>query len=263
MNGPFGESKISETGPRPRQNIASKKAEIDTMVGSLTNIGSVISKLAIDQRMTKEQIAALVSGINKSVVDTFGENCNEIVENATNEIARLEGIEQQQFITAMAEMERSQFLDAKAGLKAKLNALIDKITLDLTTHGEMIKFLNILIAYTSKFIDYLNDKNNEVKTTPIKNILLEIVNELIAKGFDKEPDYLFSWMLHYEPLTKNKTRVEGYSIYASKTKELYVWINDAINQTKDEWELNVCHCKAIGKNKPVFVASNCELITQE
>jgi hypothetical protein len=92
---------------------------------------------------------------------------------------------------------------------------------------------------------------------------LDVVNELRAKSFDKEPDYLFSWMLYYEPLTKTKTRVEGYSIYSSKTKELYVWINDVLNKTQDEWELNVCHCKAIGKNKPVFIASNCELIAQE
>jgi hypothetical protein len=70
-------------------------------------------------------------------------------------------------------------------------------------------------------------------------------------------------MLHYDPLTKTKTRVDGYSIYSSNTKELYIKINDAINQTTDDWELNVCHCKAAGKNKPVFVASNCELITQE
>ena len=92
---------------------------------------------------------------------------------------------------------------------------------------------------------------------------LEVAKELRAKGFDKEQDYLFSWMLHYEPLTKTKTRVDGYSIYSSNTKELYIKINDAINQTTDDWELNVCHCKSVGKNKPVFVASNCELITQE
>ena len=92
---------------------------------------------------------------------------------------------------------------------------------------------------------------------------LDVVNELRAKGFDKETDYLFSWMLHYDPLTKTKTRADGYSIYSSNTKELYIKINDAINQTQGEWELNVCHCKVLEKKKPVFVASNCELITQE
>ena len=91
---------------------------------------------------------------------------------------------------------------------------------------------------------------------------VDIANDLRAQGFDKEPDYLFSWMLHYDALTKTKTRVDGYSIYSTNTKELYIKINDAIHQTTDDWELNVCHCKAIGKNKPVFVASNCELITQ-
>ena len=91
---------------------------------------------------------------------------------------------------------------------------------------------------------------------------IDIANDLRAQGFDKEPDYLFSWMLHYDALTKIKTRVDGYSIYSTNTKELYIKINDVINQTTDDWELNVCHCKAIGKNKPVFVASNCELITQ-
>ncbi len=92
---------------------------------------------------------------------------------------------------------------------------------------------------------------------------LDVVNELRAQDLYKEPEFLFSWILHYDPLTKTKTRVDGYSIYSSNTKELYIKINDAINQTIDDWELNVCHCKAVGKNKPVFVASNCELITQE
>ena len=110
-------------------------------------------------------------------------------------------------------------------------------------------------------VDYFNYLQWELQAKSDKQ--LEIANELRSKGFDKEPDYLFSWMLHYEPLSKTKTRVEGYSIYSSKTKELYVWINDVLNKTQDEWELNVAHCKAIGKNKPVFIASNCELITQE
>ncbi len=92
---------------------------------------------------------------------------------------------------------------------------------------------------------------------------LDVVNELRAQDLYKEPEFLFSWILHYDPLTKTKTRVDGYSIYSINTKELYIKINDAINQTTDDWELNVCHCKAVGKNKPVFVASNCELITQE
>ncbi len=92
---------------------------------------------------------------------------------------------------------------------------------------------------------------------------IETIKELRAKDADKDPEFLFSWILHYDPLTKTKTRVDGYSIYSSNTKELYIKINDAINQTTDDWELNVCHCKAVGKNKPVFVASNCELITQE
>lgn len=109
-------------------------------------------------------------------------------------------------------------------------------------------------------VDYFNYPQWELQAKSDKQ--LEIVNELRSKGFDQEPEFLFSWMLHYDPLTKTKTRVDGYSIYASNTKELYVSINDAINQTQDEWELNVCHCKVLEKKKPVFVASNCELITQ-
>jgi hypothetical protein len=109
-------------------------------------------------------------------------------------------------------------------------------------------------------VDYFNYLQWETQAKTDNQI--EIIKELRAKDVDKEPEFLFSWMLHYEPLTKNKTRVEGYSIYSSKTKELYIKINDEINQTQGEWELNVCHCKVIEKKKPVFVASNCELITQ-
>ncbi len=92
---------------------------------------------------------------------------------------------------------------------------------------------------------------------------MKVIKDIQDKGFEIETQFLFSWMLHYDPLTKTKTRVDGYSIYSSETKELYVKINDLINQTTDDWELNVCHCKSVGKNKPVFIASNCELITQE
>jgi hypothetical protein len=89
---------------------------------------------------------------------------------------------------------------------------------------------------------------------------LKIINELTSVNLGKETDLLFSWLIHYDPLTKSKQRVNGYSIYSPKTRELFIKIDDPDNQTQDEWTLDVHSCKSTGANKPIFVAANVDLV---
>ncbi len=89
---------------------------------------------------------------------------------------------------------------------------------------------------------------------------LKVINELTSVNLGKETDWLFSWLIHYDPLTKSKQRVNGYSIYSPNTRELFIKIDDPNNQTQDEWTLDVHSCKSTGANKPVFVAANVDLV---
>ncbi len=88
---------------------------------------------------------------------------------------------------------------------------------------------------------------------------IEILNNLIACGIGSTPDLVMSWIVHYEPLTKSKELVNGYCIYLKTTGEVHIEIDDVLNGTKDEWDLKAHHCKAVGANKPVFIATNVDL----
>lgn len=84
-------------------------------------------------------------------------------------------------------------------------------------------------------------------------------NQLTNSGIAGQDDMLFSWLVHYDPLTKSKERTEGYSVYSPNTRELFIKIDDPANQTQDEWTLDVHPCKSTGANKPVFIAANVDL----
>jgi len=91
---------------------------------------------------------------------------------------------------------------------------------------------------------------------------MAIVKSLESTNIAQEEDLLFSWLIHYDPLTKSKERVNGYSVYSPKTRELFIKIDDELNHTEDEWTLSVHPCRATGANKPVFVATNVDLNLQ-
>jgi len=88
---------------------------------------------------------------------------------------------------------------------------------------------------------------------------IAVIKKLESTNVAQESDLLFSWLVHYDPLTKSKERVEGYSVYSPNTRELFIKIDDAINQTQEEWTLDVHSCKSTGANKPVFIAANVDL----
>ena len=88
---------------------------------------------------------------------------------------------------------------------------------------------------------------------------MSVIKRLESTNVAQENDLLFSWLVHYDPLSKSKEGVDGYSIYSPNTRELFIKINDERNQTQDEWTLSVHHCKSAGANKPVFIAANVDL----
>jgi len=88
---------------------------------------------------------------------------------------------------------------------------------------------------------------------------IAVIKKLDSTNVTQENDLLFSWLVHYDPLTKSKERVDGYSVYSPNTRELFIQINDERNQTQDEWTLSVHPCKSTGANKPVFIAANVDL----
>ncbi len=90
---------------------------------------------------------------------------------------------------------------------------------------------------------------------------MAIVKSLESTNIAHEEGLLFSWLIHYDPLTKSKERVNGYSVYSPNTRELFIKIDDELNHTEDEWTLNVHPCRATGANKPVFIATNVDLTT--
>ena len=88
---------------------------------------------------------------------------------------------------------------------------------------------------------------------------IAVIKKLESTNVAQENDLLFSWLVHYDPLTKSKERVDGYSIYSPNSRELFIEINDEMHHTQDDWTLSVHHCKSTGTNKPVFIAANVDL----
>ena len=85
------------------------------------------------------------------------------------------------------------------------------------------------------------------------------VRKMQAAGVSEADDVYCSWILHYNPVSKVKTKVAGFSVYAPQTQELYICIDDPANATTEEWSLPTRLCKTTGANKPVFIATNVDL----
>lgn len=88
---------------------------------------------------------------------------------------------------------------------------------------------------------------------------LQVFQKINAMGADDQKDLLLSWVVHYDPLTKTKTPVNGYCAYLPSTAELYIEIHDEDHGTEDHWSLTVKPCKNSGTGKPAFIATNVDL----
>lgn len=90
---------------------------------------------------------------------------------------------------------------------------------------------------------------------------MDVIRKLAGTEFPDTEGLLFSWLLHYDPLTKTKTKTNGHAIYSPDTQELYISIDAPEHETVEEWTLPAHPCKTTGTNKPVFVAANVDLGT--
>ncbi len=87
------------------------------------------------------------------------------------------------------------------------------------------------------------------------------VRKLGKSDISRDDEVLMSWVVHYDPLTKKKTTIDGFAILSPSSSELYIAINDQHNGINEEWTLNTQSCKTTGINKPVFIATNVDLGT--
>lgn len=109
-------------------------------------------------------------------------------------------------------------------------------------------------------VDYYayGDWENQAKS----DSQMQTLRLLADTGFTGSESVFCSWIQHYEPLSKVKNRVDGFSIYSPETQELYIRIDDPAHKTEGDWTLPARLCKTAGVNKPVFVATNIDLNSQ-
>jgi hypothetical protein len=74
-----------------------------------------------------------------------------------------------------------------------------------------------------------------------------------------EPEVLVSWVKHYNPMTKQKTLVDGVCVYSPSKQQLLIVINDPEHNVQEEWTLPTKICTKQGDNKPVFISTNFDL----
>lgn len=84
-------------------------------------------------------------------------------------------------------------------------------------------------------------------------------HELANMGIGDEKDAVFSWILHYDPLTKAKMSVGGVAIFNTEATLLRLVIADAVNGVNETWMLETARCKNAGGTKPAYLASNVDV----
>lgn len=86
---------------------------------------------------------------------------------------------------------------------------------------------------------------------------MTILNE-VAKIADK--DTLASWLVRYNPVTKEKNNVFGFAIYNLKTSEVVMLVIDADTGIQEKWQLEAKPCRSVvGKKVASLLATNSEL----
>ncbi len=86
---------------------------------------------------------------------------------------------------------------------------------------------------------------------------LEVVNQVRS---EVNKDSLVSWIVRYDPTTKTKTPVYGFSTLDMKSNELILCVLDGEAGVEDSWKLTAKPCRAVtGKNVAELLATNSEL----
>ena len=83
----------------------------------------------------------------------------------------------------------------------------------------------------------------------------------ILANIEAQSDSLYSWVKHYDPITKDKIAVPGMCRLDTESLELTILICDESRGLTDTWELKAKPCKqgSTGGKAPQLLATNSEL----
>jgi hypothetical protein len=111
---------------------------------------------------------------------------------------------------------------------------------------------NPSVKYLLDFYEY--GKWEHSANTDEQMMVLSEVADLANK------DTLASWIVRYNPATKEKNDVIGFAIYDLKTNEITMAVIDAQSGIEDTWKLIAKPCRAVvGKKVASLLATNSEL----
>lgn len=102
-----------------------------------------------------------------------------------------------------------------------------------------------------RFEDWVNKAQTDEQVMTYK--------ELAEMGISTERDAMFSWIQHYDPLTKKKVSVSGVAIFNTEATLLQLVIDDAVSGLSETWMLETVSCKNPGPRKPAYLASNVDV----
>ena len=77
-------------------------------------------------------------------------------------------------------------------------------------------------------------------------------NEMAELGFADEKGSVFSWIVHYDPLTKAKVSVSGVAVFNAEATFLRLVIDDAVSGLSETWMLETVKCKNAGDGSATF-----------
>ena len=91
------------------------------------------------------------------------------------------------------------------------------------------------------------------------DIQMETIRELANTDIPTTEEYLFSWIVHYDTTSKEKTPVKGFLVYSPESHEIHVNIDSPQFHTQEQWDLRTHACKATGSGVPALIASTTDL----
>jgi hypothetical protein len=111
---------------------------------------------------------------------------------------------------------------------------------------------NPSVKYLLDFYEY--SKWEHTANTDDQMVILNEVANLANK------DTLASWIIRYNPATKEKNDVFGFAIYDLKSCQLIMAVVDTQTGIQDKWVLEAKPCRAVvGKKVASLLATNSEL----
>ena len=85
---------------------------------------------------------------------------------------------------------------------------------------------------------------------------LDVLREI---GRVKTDDVLFSWVVRYNPATKQKTPIYGFSLLNLKDNTVGLMVVDENDSEAQQWQLTAKPCRFVpGKNSPTLLATNAD-----